>query len=74
MRTLLSWIIGLTLGAALGATLVLLFAPTSGEQLVSRLKTGWEETMAEARRASAQRRHELEAELADLQKKHQVGR
>ena len=71
MRTLLSWIIGLTLGAALGATLVLLFAPTSGEQLISRLRAGWEETMVEARRASEQRRHELEAELAQLQKKNE---
>lgn len=72
MRTLLSWIIGFTLGAALGATLVMLFAPTSGEQLVGRLKSGWEETMAEARRASEQRRQELEAELAQLQKKKQI--
>jgi gas vesicle protein len=74
MRILLSWMIGLTLGAALGATLVLLFAPTSGEQLVNRLKTGWEETMAEARQASEQRRRELEAELAQLQKKNQITR
>jgi len=72
MRTLLSWIIGLTLGAALGATLVLLFAPTSGEQLVNRLKAGWEETLIEARRASEQRRRELETELAQLQKKNQL--
>ncbi len=74
MRTLLSWMIGLTLGAALGATLVLFFAPTSGEQLVNKLKAGWEETMAEARRASEQRRRELEAELAQMQKKNQLTR
>lgn len=74
MRTLLSWMIGLALGAALGATLVLLFAPTSGEQLVNRLKAGWEETMAEARQASEQRRRELEAELAQMQKKNQIRR
>lgn len=74
MRTLLSWIIGLTLGAALGATLVLLFAPTSGEKLINRLKAGWEETIAEARLASEQRRRELEAELAQLQQKNQTKR
>ncbi len=64
MRKVLSLLIGLGVGAGVGVLLVTLFAPTSGEQLVANLKAGWEETMAAARLASAQRRQELEAELA----------
>ena len=64
MRKLLSLGLGLGLGAGLGVLLVTLFAPTSGEQLIANLKAGWEETMAAARIAAAERRKELEAELA----------
>jgi len=64
MRKLLSLGLGLGLGAGLGVLLVTLFAPTSGEQLIANLKAGWEETMAAARVAAAERRKELEAELA----------
>ncbi|MBL8118381.1 MAG: YtxH domain-containing protein, partial [Anaerolineae bacterium] len=56
--------VGLGLGAAVGVALVMLFAPTSGEQVVANLKRGWQETMDEARKASQQRRETLEAELA----------
>ena len=64
MRKILSLMLGLGLGAAIGVLVVTLFAPTSGEQLVANLKAGWEETLAAARIASAERRQELEAELA----------
>lgn len=69
MRKLLSLLIGAGLGAAFGAALVMLFAPVSGEQLVANLKRGWDETMDEARKASEQRRLELEAQLQEMQKK-----
>jgi gas vesicle protein len=72
MTRLLSWLIGLAIGAALGATLVYLFAPASGEQIKARIKRGWDETMDEARNASQQRRRELEAELAQMQKKNKL--
>lgn len=64
MRKILSLMLGLGLGAGVGVLVVTLFAPTSGEQLVANLKAGWQETMAAARLASAERRTELEAELA----------
>jgi gas vesicle protein len=64
MRKIVSLMLGLGLGAAVGVLLVMLFAPTSGEQLVANLRAGWEETMAAARIAAAERRKELEAELA----------
>jgi gas vesicle protein len=69
MRKLLSLVIGFALGAAVGATMVVLFTPTSGEELVDNIKRGFAETMAEARQASALRRIELEAELATLRTK-----
>lgn len=64
MRKLISLMLGLGVGAGVGALVVTFFAPTSGAQLVANLKAGWEETLAAARVASAERRAELEAELA----------
>ena len=66
MRKLTSLVIGFGLGAAVGAAMVMLFSPTSGEQLVDNIKRGYAETMAEARKASAVRRAELEAQLAQM--------
>ncbi len=63
MNKLISLVIGLGIGGALGAALVLLFAPASGETLVRNLKAGYAETLEEARDASETRRKELEGEL-----------
>jgi len=70
MRKILSLAVGFGLGAAIGATMVMLFAPTSGEQLVENIKRGYAETMAEARAASLVRRAELEAQLAQMRTKN----
>jgi len=64
MRKLLSLGLGFGIGALLGVAIVMLFAPTTGEQMVQNLKRGWDETLEEARKASEQRRRELEADLA----------
>lgn len=64
MRKLVSFGLGLAIGAALGATMMILYAPVSGDQFKRNLKTGWQEAMDEARTAAEQRRLELEAELA----------
>lgn len=64
MRKLLSLLFGVSLGTGVGVLLVTFFAPAAREQLVSRLKQGWQESFEDARRASQQRRHELEADLA----------
>jgi len=66
MRRFLSLVMGLGLGAAVGVAVVSFFAPTAGDQFVRQLKQGWNETMDEARKASQQRRLELEAELARM--------
>ena len=72
MRKLLSLLIGFGVGAGLGFVLVMLFAPQSGQQLTANLKRGWEETMDEARKASQQRRVELEAELAAMRARNRL--
>jgi gas vesicle protein len=66
MRKIISLAAGFGLGAAIGVTMVMLFAPTSGEQLVEHIKRGYAETMAEARAASVVKRAELEAQLAQM--------
>ena len=70
MRKIISMTLGFGLGTAIGAAMVMLFSPTSGEQLVENIKRGYAETMAEARKASALRRAELETELARMQAKN----
>lgn len=74
MRKLASWLIGFAVGAALGATLVMLFSPVSGPELVGRLKQGWADTLAEARQANAARRAELEAQLRQMQQRRSARR
>ncbi len=63
MNKLISLAIGFGIGAAIGAALVLLFGPASGDKLILSLKGGYAETMDEARTAAEFRRKELEAEL-----------
>ena len=70
MRKLLSWMLGLGLGAAAGALLVMLFAPASGQEIMASLQRGWAESLNEARRANGKRRAELEAQLAEIHKKY----
>ena len=69
MRKLLSWLIGIGLGAAVGALLVMLFAPASGQEIVALARRNWQATLADARKANTRRRAELEAELASMTKK-----
>ncbi len=63
MNKLVSLAVGFGIGAVIGAALVLLFSPASGETVVKSLKAGYAETLEEARTAAEVRRRELEAEL-----------
>lgn len=72
MNKVISWVIGLTIGGTVGALVVMLLVPISGDEIVRRLKAGYQETMREARLASAKRQAELEAELAQMQKRRQL--
>jgi gas vesicle protein len=71
MRNLVSLLLGLSIGAVVAVVLVYFFAPTYGEQLVARLKQGWQDSLAEARKASRDRKAELQAELAGTPPKPQ---
>jgi len=68
MRKALSWSLGFLLGAAAGATLMLLFAPTSGDKLLQNLRRGYDEARQDAYLAAEERRLELEAQLAAVRK------
>ncbi len=60
----LAFLRGVLLGAALGGLAGLLLAPKPGDELQSELRQRYDEVMAEGRRAAAQRRAELEKQLA----------
>lgn len=64
MRKLLGLLFGVSLGAGVGVLAVKLLSSTNREQVTNRLKQGWQESLAEARLASQQRRKEMEADLA----------
>lgn len=63
MRKLISLGLGFLVGAGFALVVVALFAPSSGKALRDTIKQGYLDTMDEARRASADRQRELEAEL-----------
>ena len=58
MMRLVSWLIGFSLGAAVGAIVVMLFVPVSSHEVRHRLRSSYQETMEAARLASEQRRRE----------------
>lgn len=65
-KRLADWTLGFSMGAGVGAVLIALFAPVSSEEVRGRLRRGYQEAVAEARRAAQQERARLEAELAEL--------
>jgi gas vesicle protein len=67
MIRLASWLLGFSIGAALGAVVVMVFVPQTSAEIRYRLRSGYQETMQAARLASETRRRELEAELARKQ-------
>jgi hypothetical protein len=66
MRRGLLWIYGFLVGGLIGAGLALLWAPCSGPELRERIRSRWQQVVEEGRQAAAQRRAELERELAVL--------
>lgn len=66
MKKLITFIIGILAGAGAGVAGVALFVPETSAELRERIKAGFQETLAAAREASAQKRAELEAELSSL--------
>ena len=66
MQRMLSFLIGIILGGLVGATLSLLFAPMSGDELRFQMQERAQMLQDEVKSAAAERRAELEAQLAQL--------
>lgn len=70
MRRFFSFLSGVVTGAIIGAVVALLFAPTSGEELMSDVQGRAATLRDEVRSAAQARRAELEKQLAELRKPH----
>jgi gas vesicle protein len=68
MKRLVGFIAGAMCGAIVGAVAALLLAPASGVELRQSARARLDEMLAEGRQAAADRRMELEAQLAALKR------
>jgi gas vesicle protein len=68
MRRIFSFLSGALCGALVGAAGALLFAPMSGIELRQQVQERYNLMLEEGRRAAADRRTELEAQLAALKR------
>ena len=66
MQRFVSLLAGFLTGAVVGATLAILFAPTSGEELQGQIRDRYYTVRDEVTEAAAVRRAELEEQLAAL--------
>ncbi len=62
----LNFIYGVLIGAALGAILVLLTTPQSGQDIQSAAKEKFDKLVEEGRKASDARKAELEAKMVNI--------
>ncbi len=72
MRKLLDFLTGLIVGALVGGAIGLFLSPQPGSETQQTLRARINEIIEEGKRAAAQRRAELEAELAEA-KKYRAG-
>jgi gas vesicle protein len=68
MKRTLSFLSGVLTGAVVGGALAILMAPASGQELRTRMRARAESIQAEVQQAAAQRRAELERQLAALRR------
>jgi len=66
MRRVFGFLIGATIGGLVGATLALLFAPASGEEIRSQINDRTQLLAAEIRQAADSKRIELQERLEIL--------
>lgn len=67
MNKILSFLAGSMCGAVVGATIALLLAPASGEELRGEMVNRWEEALNEARLAMEETRRDLQAQFEMMQ-------
>jgi gas vesicle protein len=70
MRRLLGFIIGIGTGALVGATVAILLAPASGQDLRTELRSRMQRFGKELQEAASQRRAELEQQLETMRNPH----
>lgn len=68
MYKLFNFLLGLLLGALVGFTIAMLFAPGSGEEMRHQIQLRKEQIIQEGKQAAAERRAELHAQLEELKK------
>ena len=66
MRKFLSLLFGMSFGALLGALLVTFFSPVSSSEFRENWQAHYDRALAAGRKASTDRRAELEQELREL--------
>jgi gas vesicle protein len=66
MSKFFNFIAGATLGALVGASVAILLAPTSGEELQAQIKSQVDQIQLEVKTAASDRRAELEKQLSTL--------
>jgi gas vesicle protein len=66
MNRLLSFLIGAMMGAIFGASVAVMFAPMSGQELQGQIRSRATNLQLEVKQAAADKRAELEAQLAHL--------
>jgi gas vesicle protein len=72
MRSFTRFLSGFILGGLVGAAAAILLAPYSGENLRGQMKSEAEHIQIEVKQAAADRRAELENQLAGLRKPKQA--
>ena len=66
MNRALNFLLGATIGGLIGATVAILLAPSSGEELRGEICTRTNQIRTEVAQAAADRRADLERQLASL--------
>jgi gas vesicle protein len=66
MQRMMSFLSGAVIGALVGATVAILFAPSSGEELRSEMQQRANRIQTEVKDAASSRRAELEGQLAAM--------
>lgn len=69
MRKFFSLVLGLSIGAVIGALLATFFSPVSAEEFQTNLQSHYQRALKAGREASTKRRAELEEELSELRGK-----
>jgi gas vesicle protein len=72
MKRVLNFLLGAIIGGAIGGTLAILLAPSSGDQTRTGIKKWSDDFVAEIKLAGEQKRSELEFELEQLRHPIQI--